>query len=56
MTVRIKDVDKIELCLRKKEYFGKLKAKGLEYLHPDGESNQLQETRLQLAKFLHGFG
>jgi hypothetical protein len=56
MMVRIKDADKIDACLRKKEYFSKLRSRTLEYLHPEGDSGLVRETKLQLSKFLHAFG
>ena len=50
----IKDLDKVEDCLDKKEYLKKLRAETAKYLQPDRSLAKLNTFRKELAQVVQG--
>ena len=56
MSLRVKDVNRINECLGKKNYYLQLKSQAAPYLHSqDDQARRLWEAKRELAHYLRSF-
>ena len=56
LAVTIRDVDRVEECLGKKEYLQKLRVATAKYLEPERSLSRLLESKRQLVDSISALG